>query len=722
MILLNQVNNYRSDLWSMLDVKWQEGASLVIKYISVLSENDQNDYDIYFDNLYTPHGIEHFNAVDRIVAKIINDLQDNNPKFELNDSEMLILFLSVWFHDIGMFKEVYQDYPDKSIADSISESRNNHELIAAWFLNNHHLKKYQLREIFHDKLPLHGEINNLLNTVAIIIKYHRRKYRMDTCPKYRYLLDHEIRVDLIASLLRIADTLHIDSSRFDNKKYKILRMIGGFDPESRLHWIKSFVISKIFLDMKRKTIRIVLDLPEKNKNDDSVTKLKSQISDEIYEDLCVVDQVFFKHGIEFYRLLEIECNYIAEMDRSIKNDISAVLNNLDIMGSPNDSKIISTILYGLTILYGDSNKEDEVLWKEKFEPDFDTLDFGIDEKIIHFIKSKLEEEVTVKSPPDVSQEISLKNELSSFVSYLNSIYDKRPCHLGVLSIITVLKELLNGKQLEGKLRTTLYILIKYIEIKRLKNIRNINAKAHQHLKDINHIFLFGYSQMVVEFLSNYYFEQCMAGQVNKEKVDHLSFYIFECAGKNSYSSGSHVTYNDGVRYALTLAQAGFKNIEILPDISIATLLYNLSIRNDQLKLTPNNGIMLFGANGVDENDHVLAHSSGHRAMAIIAQFANVPIKVIADDIKYGRLLDRNEPVLREEKEKEWMLLDADVRLELKEYKIELKNYREDRIPFIDISKEGTDISKDDTDQAVNEGPNKTIKIELINGNIESGRS
>lgn len=155
---------------------------------------------------FTPHDKEHSRAVESIIRDLIKKSNIN-----LTDLEKFLLFASVWTHDLGMTQEIAL----KKLGEDYNRiaAREIHEEISAWFLSNDE----EFKKIFINEIP-ESLFRAYIHSINIISKYHRRKYEISKCPKIRHLCnDEEINLRLLACLIRIADTLHVDSSRFDKK-------------------------------------------------------------------------------------------------------------------------------------------------------------------------------------------------------------------------------------------------------------------------------------------------------------------------------------------------------------------------------------------------------------------------------------------------------------------------------------------------------------------------
>lgn len=606
----------------------------ISKYINeITSEDIPTDY-------FTPHDGSHCKSVEKIVKALIN-----KSKIYLSDLEKFLLFASVWTHDIGMLEVIARDY--LNIAYSADEKRSIHELISAWFL----YRDERFKDIFKKKEISDNLIQNYINTITIINKFHRQKYDIEECPKIRYIKGESIRTRLIAALLRLGDTLHVDSTRYDRRLYNILQ-IGHFDRTARLHWLKSYVVSTVHLDIITQTIFVIVDLPDpddsqigfsdhehnsitRQKLIESAERLKFILTEDILEDLNAVKDVFKEEGLSFYESVKVNINLCPGMPNDLRNEIYNILNDLDIVLSPNTSRVMRKALASISSLSNMTFKNYE-----------------------HFY-----------------------NQTRQLIVHLEKIYQQRPCHIGLKKIIIELKEIFkNFPGSEDNIEIqfgsiTNQQIVKYqnqlktfstdIEKQRNDAIEAIKKKAKKYLERFEYIFLFGYSEIVLNFLKS----------VDSNFRRNVSLYVFECSGKRRFSVTNRLEYNDGVYYALSLAKAGFGRVSLLPDTSFASLLIDLSQKEQ--KFSPNNNaVLLFGANGISSRDNSCGHTSGHLMMSIVAKEFGVPLYIITDKFKFGEI--EWKPELKREGT-EWLAGDKMVINELLSHGIRLVNYREDSI-------------------------------------------
>ena len=598
-------------------------------YQSILAKIEE-----YYDNLcksdgvsdyFTPHDSSHCQAVEKLAKALIK-----KSNIKLTDIEKFILFICIWTHDIGMIGKVAKLILGDSY--SIELKRQKHEEIGAEFIS----KDEKFVEIFQQEGIDENFARCFFNTINLINKFHRRKYPINECAKFRYIKGERIRSNLLATLLRLADTLHIDTTRYDRRKYDILQ-IGNFDRISRLHWLKSYVVSGVFLDIQQQTIIISLDIPETSYNkrkdiEENIFNLKSMIYEDIYEDVSISKDIFKEYNLPFYSMVNVNVNYIMGMEKKRANEVLGIINDLHILLSPSTSKVIRKSLDSILSLA---------------ETEFNEID-------------------------------QFRNQMGLLIDYLQAINQHRPCHIGLKRIINMLvnfsKDIpkTGNKSKIKQLQKRLYneaVNINKCRSEAIKKIKNYSKQV----KKYKNIILFGISEIVSELLNN----------CSKQFKESVNIYIFECGSKRQFSASNNLEYNDGIQYALLLSNYGLKNIFILPDNAIATLFVDLKISSD-LKKT----IVLFGANGIDMGNCACGHSSGHLAIAIVAKEFNVPIWIISDTYKFT---DEEVSTINWNPSLErigtlWLTGQKKWLKELDKRNIVVKNYREDKIPLSMIDK------------------------------------
>ena len=586
----------------------------IIDFVELLSKES-------FDgDCFTPHDYSHCDAVDKIVKALIEKSKINEI-LELSELENFILFASVWTHDLGMFDKVAEEY----LGDDFSpeNKRRDHDKISAKFLNK---ENGEFRSYFKE-LP-DDIATNFIHTINIISKYHRRVYNINECPETRYFKGQKIRARLLSCLLRLGDTLHIDSSRYDRKMFNILQY-GDFDRTARMHWLKSYVVSSVHLDIEKHTILVNIDLPEQENEkyyewDESINRLKFIIHENIYEDILSTSSTMRFYKLPFYDTVDIQINLCPGYESDKIEDIRNTLNDLDILLSPNTSKVI---------------------------------------------KKSIESLRSLSTTTEFKSYKTFKKHTKQLLDHLVKILEKRPCHVGLKKIVERFNDIycefdkkseLTTKSDIRMLQDKIFELCTSIsDIRNAERLKIINSPKDE-IRKYSNIILFGFSETVSGYLN--------AIQDNEFKRN-ANLYIFECGGKRQFSYNNSLEYNDGVHYAVYMHKIGFKNINILPETSFASLIIDKDLNN-------NNSCVLFGANGIDISDNSCGHTSGHLSIAIMAKYFNIPVYVISEQFKYG-IITWNKSLERDNSL--WITGHKEIINELNNKNINLINYREDKI-------------------------------------------
>jgi translation initiation factor 2B subunit (eIF-2B alpha/beta/delta family) len=595
---------------------------------------------------YTHHDAPHCRAVENLIKTLLE-----KNKINLSEIEKFILFSAVWTHDIGMFEHIayqcFQAHGKKELY-SVQTMRQKHDEIAAWYLFSHlDLLKIQ-NDNKLDNTIVESTLRNYVNTINLISKYHRAKSDVNECPRERILNGEKIRTRLLACLLRLGDTLHVDSTRFDRRLYDMLQ-IGQMDRSARLHWLKSYLVSSVFMDPENETIFVNIDVPEsllkkrKKEWEDSRKTLESEIINGIINDVLAVRPTFKEYGFPAYLYVKLNFTYIPGYPKKDCEEISGIMGDLGVVFFPNASMVIEKALDSIASLC---------------KIQFKSTD--------HFY-----------------------HQMDQLLSYLDQVYLDRSAHVGLSNVIEAVKDIF--KRHFDKLDTKKLDNIPLSQVtdcqnkitQKIKEIRESRKKAKEKiwrncsktqfgnikLDNIEHIILIAYSEMVITFLEKF-------GQHYPEWKDQLNLYVLECSGKRRLVGNNEIEYNDGLYYSHQLSRKNFNKIFLLPDTSLPSLAFNLE-QEDKIEKT----LVLFGVSGIDEKSKDCFHDSGHLLVAIVAKYFSIPIMIIADSFKMDKtgMIKKNWKRDRK-RETEWLTSQRALLKDLQNHNITLVNYSEDMIP------------------------------------------
>lgn len=541
-----------------------------------LRSEEEKNVDIDY---FTPHGYSHSAAVEAIVNEMLKNCSTPAYKedFRLTEVEKFLLSAAIWTHDLGMISKIAKEYYDEcGDSYSIRKARDDHDKISAWhllknyravFLGGCHERGDKTEEEFRDKkCEGHVDIMNL------IIKYHRRKTDIEECPDEVYLGEERIRCRLLACFLRLGDTLNIDSSRYDSKMYNIL-LHGDFNRESRLHWLKSCVISNVHPDAKNQQVIVNVHLPEtsgcekekkgsEEEEKDDERNLKELIKRDFDEDLIAVRETFRRYSLPIYVKTEVTVSRIPGFDKNKRSDIAGLLSDLDLKSSLTSTQVIDDSLDSIYHLGNMNNYQ------------YNKFYYQLDQLIRH----------------------------------LESVHRERPCHVGLIKIIEETRAIFrtlpekDSAEVQASVvecaQKKLKILFDDIkEMRKRAKERIITQNNVRFLDDVKNIFLFGHSATIRDLLKKH------AEESHRKVWEDDYIYVFECAAKRRFSAENCLEYNDGIYYASKIRDLGFRNVTIIPDMMFATIL-SKDTRDPHGKkvMSPINGsnsVVLIGANGID---------------------------------------------------------------------------------------------------------------------------
>jgi hypothetical protein len=226
---------------------------------------------------YTPHDFDHH-------IKSLYEIFENGllTNADLNDLEIFCLYTATLFHDIGMHIN--------------SDERHRHSLIGQnWFMDKYNIqdspvhrciKHTRMAAIISDIIFAHADIKNDKNdeiverTFSVVLEKHINH------PTFNRT---EVRVGLLAALLRLADELDIQESRV-----KLIDFLTrNINPESFRHWERCLLYSTPEIDNSSGAINLMV-------NDSKLENLEDTHTREELEE--VLNNVIGKIGGEFREL------------------------------------------------------------------------------------------------------------------------------------------------------------------------------------------------------------------------------------------------------------------------------------------------------------------------------------------------------------------------------------------------------------------------------------
>ncbi|UWG96429.1 HD domain-containing protein [Dehalobacter sp. DCM] len=548
---------------------------------------------------YTTHGPEHCRAVESLIMKLI-------PRFaELKEEERFYLLASAWLHDIGMLR---------SVANEFNTDKDQIELTDSEIRDRHHLTSEKYIYEYYDRCGLEHKLNNTNHTedkeiIGKICRYHRKREDINECARTLPIRYEAYHVQLLAAFLRLADALHIDSSRAPDYGYAIC-LAYDIPSELKMHWIKSKLVLGVIIDEEKHRITVSFRIPtleqlkERNVDDptwvlEKIEFIIKDVMNDLHTELASVMHILAKGGLAYY--LDIQAERVTDyIERQLLNDLLSMVINYNILRNPSASNLIEMVLMSIANMSG------------------------------YYLKEHTKATQVSKIPKE-----EIKSELKKFVAQIRqNLLEKRPCHIGLKHLIDRC-ELLCDQNLPANLSTfiteinTLYQL----HFQRKSEIREsarlffwdfVLPKERDVSQFKYNILLFGYSNLVVQALCG--FRDCLITQqfskdtqrkryniysTELKKEISEQFRIFVCDGqpKTQLNLNNGVLFHDGFSLAYELIKMDFTDVILIPDIIAGNVMEHYEI-----------DFIMMGANGFTKDQ--FKHSAGHHSIIKLKEHVN----------------------------------------------------------------------------------------------------
>ena len=361
-----------------------------------------------------------------------------------------------------------------------------------------------------------------------------------------------------------------------------------------------------------------------------------------------------------YVRVDVDIAYVRGFSKEYYSDIDSVLSELDILFSPNTSKVITRTLDSLAAFSTAKFSESTIFW----------------------------------------------SQFRQLSTYLNTIYIDRPCHAGLGWLMKIMKEF--GEERFGSnisnAQNALKSIVQEIKYFRKSAKKQISEKANKIIShDVTNIFVVGFSSTVLDVLEAFAHQQAISS-------NNIKIYVMECSTKRRLVHSNLIEYSDGAHYAIKIGQLNNYKTELIPDFGFATIL-NSMLENDlpQEKLSKK-CLVLFGANGIDEKSGACGHTSGHLMVAIVAKEFKIPVKIVSDSFKVGEIKWNHNAV----RKGDWFATQKNIINELSDAHVNISNMREDCIPCKLI----TEIHTEDNCLPINREDCSSELLQKISSNVE----
>jgi len=656
-----QLNRIEKEQWE----NWLHGENdNYIKKIrqavnQIHEENAEQKGELPF---YTPHGPIHCKAVEDLIHRLL----PNESYLELDEKERFFLLAAAWLHDLGMERivaySVWQEHLNPS------EIRKRHHITSAKFITSQN-KRCGVEE--EDK----GFLSQLC-------RFHRKQEDLANCPEELMVGQKPYRLRMLAAYLRLADALHVDHSRAPASSYAVC-LAYNISTESKLHWIKSRLVSGINIIPDKHVIRVEFKVPclAKQNYDFDVDWLNKKIDyiignvlNDTRTELSSVINVLTRAGPTHYLDVE-EVRAEVFMDDQTINDLFELIMNFNIVGAPSASKLVEMILITATNIAGYHLKKGKL--PNKIGLDYSIDDNTVKDKINEFIQG-MSEEVLKRRPchlglkqllDDCQKLIHSQSSIDKLVESMDKLFQRN--HNNLLKIRQFAKDFFKNNYdcLGGSTEIGELVHEAPIQLGSTIDIDSPARKLNKLVSQKVNVLLYGYSETVIEALCG--FRDALIGECVQNNLcfspsdyygsiieDRLSekFRIFICEGnpKTQTAYGDRLMYHDGIEYSKALRRRRFRNIIILPDIVVGNVIKNQEIH-----------YFLVGANGLTKD--VFKHSAGHESIVNIINYQR-------DRDECNRILTKIVLVASSEKYEKYCNYGGNIKIQNKDEKYLVDGY------------------------------------------------
>lgn len=214
----------------------------------------------------TDHGEHHS---ENLVANT-NFLLPDVLKQEMGIEEIFILLCSIQFHDIGLLSEKVEGEDWKSIRkDHVNRTYDYiHEYYQSWGLNR--FEAYCIKNVCL------GHSGDTLFDL----------------PEEMVLHNTKIRIQFLASLLRMADELDLDYTRIS----PFVSQLKKIPEESKKHWLKHEEISGVLIN----SISWEIEVYAMPSSDEGKDVIKNLVEEKLQKELNYVHPIFTKNSLYYH--------------------------------------------------------------------------------------------------------------------------------------------------------------------------------------------------------------------------------------------------------------------------------------------------------------------------------------------------------------------------------------------------------------------------------------
>ncbi len=245
---------------------------------------------------YTLHNEVHLRNVESNLDKMLFPRGDDLALPQLNETEVFLLLTGAWLHDIGMLRGLLDD--DIKFTDD--HIRHSHEKRSATYIS----------DCWPPTLDLGPGLQWYKVALSNIVFYHRKRNNISECAPEMFVEGLAVRMQLLASLLRLADAAELSGERtpdFLRRLYFAMGMNAGHLE----HWARYQLVNAVTFEQQSGEIVIHALIPKTNTlGDFDFRAIVSILVGEVQEELETVHPILASYRGLAYRTVTMKCQEV----------------------------------------------------------------------------------------------------------------------------------------------------------------------------------------------------------------------------------------------------------------------------------------------------------------------------------------------------------------------------------------------------------------------------
>jgi len=240
---------------------------------------------------YTLHDTSHLKNVESNLNRIVMPDIGESVVPQLNESEVFVLLAGCWLHDIGMLRGLFDD--DSDLTDE--DIRHTHEQRSAKYVADH----------WPPAINLGLDAQSCKIGISEIVIYHRKRHDITQCLKEIVFDGRNVRLRLLAVLLRLADATELNCERTPDFLRRLYHEMG-MSHDHFEHWTKYRLVNSVEFHPEAGEIRIRAIVP-RVVGGFSFESIVNILSWEVQQELNTIRANLAEYPGLAYRTVTVEC-------------------------------------------------------------------------------------------------------------------------------------------------------------------------------------------------------------------------------------------------------------------------------------------------------------------------------------------------------------------------------------------------------------------------------